>query len=78
MADSDLFVVQDVTVSLKPEDLPGPPLGKEICVECGETVLDRREIRLAGKVLCQRCAGQDHYFEPLAALRPPLDVRLSG
>lgn len=78
MADSDLFVVQDVTVSLKPEDLPGPPLGHEICAECGETVLDRREIRLAAKALCRRCAGIDHYFEPLAAPRRPLDIRLPG
>lgn len=78
MADTDLFVVQDVTVSLRPEDLPGPPLGKEICAECGETILDRREIQLADKTLCRRCSGKDHYYEPLAAPRPPLDVRSPG
>jgi formylmethanofuran dehydrogenase subunit E len=78
MADADLFTVQDVTVDLKPEDLPGQPLGHEICDDCGETVLDLREIRLGGKVLCQRCAGKGHYFEPLAAPRSPRRLEVAG
>lgn len=78
LPDSDLFAVQDVLVSFLPEDLPGPPLGKEICAGCGETVLDRREMHLAGKVLCRRCAGKDHYFEPLAAPRSPLAERFAS
>jgi formylmethanofuran dehydrogenase subunit E len=75
LADADLFAVQDVTVSLRPEDLPGRPLGKAICAACGETVLDCREIKVTGRALCRRCAGHDHYFEPLADPRPPLERR---
>jgi formylmethanofuran dehydrogenase subunit E len=78
MADVDLFTVQDVIVHLRPEDLPGRPLGHEICSACGETVLDLREIRTGEKVLCRRCAGKDHYFEPLAAPRLPLQVGAVG
>ena len=78
MADADLFTVQDVTVDLRPEDLPGRPLGHEICGDCGEIVLDLREIRLGEKVLCQRCAGKDRYFEPLAAPRSPRRLEVAG
>lgn len=78
MADVELFTVQDVSVQLKPEDLPGRPLGHVVCSLCGETVLDLREDHLQGKAVCRRCAGKDHYYEPLAAPRLPLRMEAMG
>ncbi len=69
--DAELFVVQDVEVSLPPEDLPGRPLGKAVCAVCGETVLDRREVRQGDRQLCRPCAAQKTYYAPLAPPRLP-------
>jgi formylmethanofuran dehydrogenase subunit E len=61
MPDEDLFVIQDVHVELKPEDMPGKPLSRVICEECGEHVQDMREVRRGGKVLCLACAEGGYY-----------------
>lgn len=69
--DGELFVVQDVTVSLPPEDLPGRPLGQVMCAVCGEMVLDCREVRADDRRLCRSCAAKEDYYTPLAPPRPP-------
>ncbi|HTG01616.1 MAG TPA: FmdE family protein [Nitrospirota bacterium] len=61
MPDEELFAVQDVKVELKPEDMPGKPLSRVICDECGEHVQDMREVRRDGKVLCIACAEGGYY-----------------
>jgi formylmethanofuran dehydrogenase subunit E len=62
IAESDLFRIQKVSVTLKPQDLPGKPLSSVTCQGCGEMVKDMREVTLAGKVLCKPCAlGNDYY-----------------
>lgn len=71
MADADLFTVQDVAVTIRPEDMPGRPLGHELCASCGEAILDLREVRRDGQAVCRSCAGGEQYFQPLAAHRLP-------
>ncbi len=62
IAESDLFSIRKVAVTLKPQDLPGKPLSSATCQGCGETVKDMREVTVAGKVLCRPCAlGTDYY-----------------
>jgi len=61
MPDEELFAVQDVQVELKPEDMPGKPLRRVVCDECGEHVQDMREVRRDGKVLCTACAEGGYY-----------------
>ncbi len=73
--DGDLFQVQDVAVSIPPEDMPGRPLGKEQCVVCGETVLDCREMRKDDRVLCRPCATNNRYYNEMALPRPPLRAK---
>jgi formylmethanofuran dehydrogenase subunit E len=73
--DCELFHVQDVTVSLRPEDLPGRPLGQEICALCGETILDCREIQIAGNMLCPPCVADNRYYKEMALPRPPLEKK---
>ncbi|MFV0439611.1 MAG: FmdE family protein [Desulfopila sp.] len=65
MADSDLFTVDKVTVSINPEDLPGLPTGKTSCARCGEVVLDQREVRHGGESLCRPCAAGSSYYTVL-------------
>lgn len=69
LGEEELLKMQEVFVALKPEDLPGTPLRVVACDECGETVLDMREVNRDGKTLCQPCAQQRSYYQ----LRTGLD-----
>ncbi len=62
VADEELFFIQDVEVSLRPEDLPGKPLRRCTCAKCGGNVMDGREVDANGETLCKPCAeGRDYY-----------------
>jgi formylmethanofuran dehydrogenase subunit E len=61
MDDAELFVIQPVTVSLNPQDLPGRPRSRVACELCGEGINDGRERRVNGRVLCRSCAGESYY-----------------
>lgn len=61
MPDAELFNVEKVLVQIPAENMPGPPLSRVICHQCGEGVNDHREIMVAGKVLCRACAHGAYY-----------------
>ncbi len=61
----ELFDVTEVSVKMKPEDLPGRPLTIVTCAICGERVMDKREVVRDGKVLCKPCAGGVNYYGQL-------------
>jgi formylmethanofuran dehydrogenase subunit E len=61
MADRELFEIREVSVDLRPEDMPGRPLRRVRCDGCGEQVQDMRELRWDGKVLCRACATGGYY-----------------
>jgi formylmethanofuran dehydrogenase subunit E len=61
MPDKELFEVMNVSVSIKPEDMPGRPMKRIPCDICGEYVQDMREVHKSGKVLCKPCAEGGYY-----------------
>jgi formylmethanofuran dehydrogenase subunit E len=61
MTDEDLFVTMEVMVKVRPEDMPGRPLGRIICEACGEYVQDMREVYQDGRKLCRACAYGGYY-----------------
>jgi formylmethanofuran dehydrogenase subunit E len=61
MPDEELFAIQQVTVDIPPERLPGKPLQRVQCQQCGEWVQDRREVLRDGIPLCRNC-GDPRYF----------------
>lgn len=65
MADEDLFAIEDVHVELKPENMPGRPLRRVPCDQCGEQVQDMREVRDNGRTLCIPCAQGGYYTKAL-------------
>jgi formylmethanofuran dehydrogenase subunit E len=69
MSDEDLFEVMPVQVQLRPEDMPGRPLSRVVCGECGEHVQDGREVRREGAIFCKACGGEGYYtvVEPLSS-----------
>lgn len=65
MPAKELFNVVEVSVSLKPEDMPGRPLHIVTCSSCGERIMDVREIFKDGNILCKPCASNTFYYTPL-------------
>jgi formylmethanofuran dehydrogenase subunit E len=61
LPDNQLFDVQSVRVTLRPEDLPGYKGPRVVCAECGESINFRREINAGGRTLCRSCAGERYY-----------------
>lgn len=57
----ELFVFQDVRVQLKDCDMPGRPLRRVQCEQCGDWVQDCREQERDGQTLCRSCAGDRYY-----------------
>ncbi|MDR2197362.1 MAG: FmdE family protein [Coriobacteriales bacterium] len=56
--DSELIIVEQVEVHLRPEDLPGKPKSTVVCAICGERVHDGREVVREGKPICRACLGE--------------------
>lgn len=61
MPDEELFECQEVHVEIPPEDMPGRPLKRVQCEQCGEHVQDRREVRAGDRLLCKACAKGAYY-----------------
>lgn len=61
MPAAELFVIQQVEVTLRPEDRPGRPLSRVVCAVCGEGINDRREVYVEGQPLCRACATGAYY-----------------
>lgn len=59
--DEDIFKVQQVVKVVPPEDRPGKPLRSITCPDCGERVMDGREVTVEGRTLCRACAGDAYY-----------------
>jgi formylmethanofuran dehydrogenase subunit E len=59
--DNKLVTLEEVTVDIPEEDLPGSPTRKAVCDTCGETIMDGREIKKGGHTLCRSCAGEGYY-----------------
>jgi formylmethanofuran dehydrogenase subunit E len=61
MPEQDLFKIEQVQVELAPEDMPGRPLRRIRCEQCGDWVQDCREVLSEGKMLCRGCANGKYY-----------------
>ncbi|MBU1054634.1 MAG: TraR/DksA C4-type zinc finger protein [Proteobacteria bacterium] len=65
MPADELFNIMEVSVNLKPEDMPGRPLTIVTCSCCGERIMDMREVVEDGNILCKPCASNSSYYSPL-------------
>ena len=63
LPDDELFKVERVTVRVPPENVPGRPISRVTCDECGEGVNDKREVVRDGRTLCRACAGDAYYVK---------------
>jgi len=67
-ADEELFAVTPVKVVVPSFGRPDEPLQRVACAECGEEVLDGKEIEAEGRAVCCRCGGVGaySYYEELS------------
>jgi formylmethanofuran dehydrogenase subunit E len=61
MPAADLFIVLSVVLEVSLQELISRPGRRVCCQECGEEIINEREVVVAGTVLCQSCAGQGYY-----------------
>lgn len=57
----DVVSVQKVTIDIPPEAMPGKPKRTVICAQCGEKVMDSKDISGADGPLCLACAKSPYY-----------------
>ncbi len=61
MPEDELFKIEEVEITIPPEDMPGRPLKRVQCQGCGDWVQDCREVEENGKILCKSCAHGRYY-----------------
>ncbi len=61
MPENELFKIEKVRAIIPEWDLPGRPLRRVQCEECGDWVQDCREVEKNGLTLCRACAGSRYY-----------------
>ena len=61
MPTDELLCAQDVTLNVSLRALIGQHGGRVICECCGEDIINEREVRVAGAVLCRACALGAYY-----------------
>lgn len=59
--EEELFLIQQVHVTIPREDLPGFPTHKDVCTRCGEQIMDSKEIIIDEKAVCKNCAHGSYY-----------------
>ncbi len=64
-----LFSVRPVTLAVSLEAIISRPGLRVLCDQCGEEIMNAREVRMDGRTLCRACAGEAYY-----ALRLPQEV----
>lgn len=59
--EEDLLKIEEVSVEIPDEDMPGFPKYRTVCDNCGDRILDHREIIVNNKTLCKACAEGSYY-----------------
>jgi len=61
MPDEALLVVQPVELSVSMAAIISRPGVRTACAQCGEEIINEREVVRGGIVLCRACAGESYY-----------------
>jgi formylmethanofuran dehydrogenase subunit E len=61
MPDEEIFTVVEVRLSVSVEEILSRPGVRVNCDMCGEEIMNEREVRRDGLVLCRTCDGKAYY-----------------
>ena len=59
--DDDLLRVENVTLTKTLEEILSKPRVRIDCADCGEEIVNEREVMINGRFLCLPCAGTTYY-----------------
>ncbi len=65
MPDEEMFIVTEVQLTTPLEDIISRPGIRMDCDVCGEEIMNEREVKQNGLVLCRTCAGTSYYRMPV-------------
>ncbi len=63
MPTSELLHVEEVRLTMSLEEIISQLGLRVTCQQCGEEIMNAREVLVDARVLCRRCAGYDSYYE---------------
>jgi formylmethanofuran dehydrogenase subunit E len=58
---TELFTFQEVVLDPALEGIISRPGLRSKCVQCGEEIINERQVLVDGKILCRTCAGDGYY-----------------
>jgi formylmethanofuran dehydrogenase subunit E len=61
MPADELFVASAVTLTVSLKQIISQHGHRVVCEECGEDVINEREVKVEGEILCRACAGGAYY-----------------
>lgn len=61
MPDSELLRVETVQLSKTLREILSRPGVRVDCQQCGEEIINEREVMIDGRAVCRACAGQGYY-----------------
>jgi len=61
MPDAELLSIQEVRLNVPVEELVSRPGVRTQCDQCGEEIINEREVIREGRILCRACAGGAYY-----------------
>ncbi|MDJ0752275.1 MAG: FmdE family protein [Ardenticatenaceae bacterium] len=61
MPDRELLHIEKVRLSSTLREILSRPGVRVNCQQCGEEIINEREVMIDGQVLCRACAGQGYY-----------------
>jgi formylmethanofuran dehydrogenase subunit E len=62
MPAAELFVIREVVLQPSLEELLSKPNVRVECAQCGEEIVNERQVVVDGALLCRACAGQGYYY----------------
>jgi formylmethanofuran dehydrogenase subunit E len=62
MPEEELFSVQEVALDPALITIISRPGLRTKCANCGEEIINDRQVHIGGKVLCRTCAGERYYI----------------
>ncbi len=62
MPETELFSFQPVILRPTVEAILSQPLARAQCEQCGEEIINEREVLVMGRILCRACAGGGYYL----------------
>ncbi len=64
MPDEELLVARHVALKRPIESIISRAGVRAICEDCGEEIMNEREVAVNGRILCLSCAGEGGYYWP--------------